>query len=172
MAVGAAVTVTVAEALSVLSATLVAMTWKVPALDGAVYRPDPLMVPPAAPSCTDQLTAVDWPPLIPVTEAVKFTVPPAWVEAESGRDGDGDVRRGGDGDGGAALLEASATLVATTWNVPGVPGAVYRPGGVDVASGGALLDGPGDLGGLTPARSGDRGAEGRDRSGEDRGRGR
>src|SRR4029453_15201378 len=32
---GAAVTVTVAEALWVLSATLVAMTWKVPAVEGA-----------------------------------------------------------------------------------------------------------------------------------------
>ena len=26
-----------------------------------------------------------------------------------------------------ALLEVSATLVATTWKVPGFPGAVYRP---------------------------------------------
>jgi hypothetical protein len=32
---GAAVTVTVAEALWVLSATLVATTWKVPAVEGA-----------------------------------------------------------------------------------------------------------------------------------------
>ena len=81
--------------------------------------------PPAAPSCTDQLTAVDWPPLVPVTASAKFTVPPAWVEAERG-DWDGDVERGRDGDMRRAS-EVSATLVATTWKAPAVPGAVYRP---------------------------------------------
>jgi len=117
------VTVTVAEPLSVLSATLVATTWKVPALAGAVYVPAPLMLPPAAPSWIDQLTAVDWPPLVPVTEAVKLTVPPAGVEAEPGATE--TVMSGAAVTVTVAVevFEVSATLVATTWNVPGAPGA-------------------------------------------------
>src|SRR5690349_9865145 len=112
---GGAVTVTVAAANSLLSATLVAMTWNVPALEGAVYVPAPLMVPPEDPSWMDQLTAFDCPLPSPVAEAeagatdtVTFgaavTVTVAWP-----------------------LFELSATLVATTWKVPGDPGAVYRP---------------------------------------------
>jgi hypothetical protein len=61
-AMAAAPTATVALALLVVSATLVAVTLWLPAAAGAVYRPDALIVPavefpPAAPS-TDHVTAV------------------------------------------------------------------------------------------------------------------
>ena len=51
-------TMTVAVALLLVSATLVATTWKVPADPGAVYCPEPFTLPPPD-SCTDQVTAVD-----------------------------------------------------------------------------------------------------------------
>src|SRR5215475_6145292 len=50
-------TVTVAVAVWVVSAWLVAITWKVPATLGAVYSPAAVTVPPPA-SCTRQVTAV------------------------------------------------------------------------------------------------------------------
>ena len=56
---GAALTVTVAVALFEPSATLVATTWKVPGFPGAVYLPEPSMLPPFAPSWMDQVTSVD-----------------------------------------------------------------------------------------------------------------
>ncbi|HQR30206.1 MAG TPA: hypothetical protein PLL32_07335 [Anaeromyxobacteraceae bacterium] len=62
-----AVTVIVAEALLVESATEVATTWKVPAPDGAVYAPADVTEPPDAPSRTDQVTRVT---ALPVTAAV------------------------------------------------------------------------------------------------------
>jgi hypothetical protein len=40
------------------SATLVATTWNVPVVEGAVYRPEPSTLPPPD-SWTDQVTAVD-----------------------------------------------------------------------------------------------------------------
>src|SRR6266446_3100437 len=56
-------TVTVAVADRVGSAWLVARTWKTPNPGGAVYRPVPSTEPPAAPSRTDQSTAVSGDPL-------------------------------------------------------------------------------------------------------------
>lgn len=52
-------TLTVALSFLVASATLVATTWNVPGVAGAVYLPAASMLPPAAPSWTDQVTAVD-----------------------------------------------------------------------------------------------------------------
>ena len=65
-------TVTVALAVLLESALLVATTWKVPAAFGAVYLPVLSMVPPPF-SCTAQLTAVF---CDPETFAVKGCVPP------------------------------------------------------------------------------------------------
>ena len=82
------------------------------------------MLPPAAPSCTDQVTAPDCPLTVPVTVAVKDMVPPGLTEALAG-DTETLIT------GGAVTVTVatadrvgSATLVATTWKVPAVPGAV------------------------------------------------
>src|SRR5215813_5949975 len=108
---------------------VVATTWNVPAVPGAVYVPVELTLPPPV-SCTDQVTAVDWPETVPETVALKVTLPPGVVLATVGEMAT-EITGGG---GGAvtvtvavALLDGSATLVATTWNVPAVPGAVYLP---------------------------------------------
>ena len=57
---------TTADALTVVSATLVATTWNVPNLFGAVYTPELVIDPPNEPSCTDHVTAVL---AVPVTVA-------------------------------------------------------------------------------------------------------
>lgn len=62
-------TVTLAEADFVVSAKLVTVTVKLPAVDGAVYKPADEIVPPVA----AQVTAVL---LDPVTVAVNVCVPP------------------------------------------------------------------------------------------------
>ena len=72
-----ALTATVADADLVLSAALVAVTVKVPAVLGAEYKPAEEMVPPVA----DQATAVL---LEPVTVAVNCWVPLVSMEAEVG----------------------------------------------------------------------------------------
>jgi hypothetical protein len=69
-----AATVTTASEVRAGSATLVATTWYVPAVDGAVYMPAVVMVPPEGPSLTDQLTP--W-FAEPVTVEEKATVPHA-----------------------------------------------------------------------------------------------
>src|SRR5579884_17891 len=74
---GGAVTVTVADAVFVASATLVAVTEYVPADPGAVYRPELDIVPPEA----DQVTAVFD---VFVTVAVNCCVAPVWIETEDG----------------------------------------------------------------------------------------
>lgn len=74
---GEVLTVTVAKADLLLSATLTARTVKVPAVSGALYMPLPEMVPPV----DDQVTAVS---LVPVTVAVNCCVLPVWSEAELG----------------------------------------------------------------------------------------
>ncbi len=66
---GGAVTVTVADADFVASAELVAVTVYVPAVAGAVYRPEVDMEPPVA----DQVTAVL---VVPVTVAENCWVAP------------------------------------------------------------------------------------------------
>jgi hypothetical protein len=55
---GGAVTFTVAEPDFVVSATLVAVTVSVPAVAGAVYAPDPVMLPSEACHVTPLLVAV------------------------------------------------------------------------------------------------------------------
>jgi hypothetical protein len=75
---GAAVTVTAALALLVVSATLVAVTVWLPACDGAVYKPVALIVPtvafPPAIVSTDHVTAVlELPCTVAENCAVVFT---------------------------------------------------------------------------------------------------
>jgi len=115
---GGALTVTVAEADFVLSATLVARTLKVPAVAGAVYRPAGEIVPPVA----DHVTAVL---VVPVIVAVNCWVPPVCNDAEVG------LRLMVTTGGGAVTITVaaddllgSATLVAMTVKVPVVLGAV------------------------------------------------
>jgi hypothetical protein len=119
-------TATTAVALLLVSATLVATTWKVPADAGAVYCPEPFTLPPPD-SCTDQVTRVDWPELVPVTVAVKLTVPPVVVEALGGAMLTEIAAGWVTVTVAVALLVVSATLVATTWKVPADAGAVYCP---------------------------------------------
>jgi hypothetical protein len=71
------VTVTVDESDLELSATLVAMTVYVPAVPGAVYKPETEIVPPVADHETDVL-------LVPVTLAVNCCVPFVLSEAVAG----------------------------------------------------------------------------------------
>ena len=79
------------------------------------------MLPPAD-SWTVQVTAVDWPAVVPVTVAVKAMVPPTTVLA-----GSGEIETVMTGVAvtvtvAVALFEGSATLFATTWNVPWLRG--------------------------------------------------
>ena len=60
--------------------------------------------------------------MVPVTVAVKLTVPPVVVEALGGLIA--TAIGGTTMTVAVALLLVSATLVATTWKVPGDPGAV------------------------------------------------
>ncbi len=97
-----------------------------------MYFPVELTVPPPVASCTDHVTAVDWPAAAPVTVAVNVTDPATVVEA-----GLGEIETTMAGvvvtvTVARSLFEVSATLVATTWNVPATPGAVYLPEGVTV----------------------------------------
>lgn len=103
-----AVTVTAAVALLVVSATLVALTWYVPAVEGAVYKPDEAMEPPPA-SITVQVTAVL---LAPVTVAVKVVLPPVNTVVDAGSM---DMPAGVTVTAAVAFLVGSATLVAVTW---------------------------------------------------------
>jgi len=115
---GGAVTVTLAEAVFVVSATLVACTVYVPALVGAVYSPELETVPPVA----DHVTAVF---VVPVTAAVNCCVALVCMDAVVG------VIATDTGGGTAvtvtvaeAFLVVSAALVAFTVYVPAVLGAV------------------------------------------------
>ena len=82
------------------------------------------MLPPAAPSCTDQVTAVDWPPLVPETVAEKLMVPPVVTLALAGVTLTEIWAAAVTVTVAVAVFDGSATLVATTWNVPAEPGAV------------------------------------------------
>ncbi len=73
-------------------------------------------------SWTDQVTAVDWPEVVPVTVAVKVSVPRISVEAVRGETV--TAMFGLTVTVAVSFLVGSATLVATTWKVPAVPGAV------------------------------------------------
>jgi hypothetical protein len=102
----AAVTVAVAEADFVLSATLVAVTVNVPVVLGAVYRPADETVPPLA----FQLTAVF---VVPLTAAVNCWFPPGCRKAERG-DTDTDTPVVTTLTVADADFVLSATLVAVT----------------------------------------------------------
>ena len=58
---------------------------------------------------------MDWPPVVPVTVAVKVTVPPVVVEAVAGAIVTEIAAGWVTVTVAVALLEGSATLVATTW---------------------------------------------------------
>jgi hypothetical protein len=76
-------TVTVAVSFFEGFAALVARTWKVPELPGAVYFPDASTCPPPL-SCTDHITAVDSPAAAPVTLALNVALPPGAMVAVCG----------------------------------------------------------------------------------------
>ncbi len=81
-------------------------------------------LPPAAPSCTDQDTPLDWPLRMPVTVALKLTVPSARVDALLGATVTEMPWSAVTVTDAVAFFDGLATLAATTWNVPGFPGAV------------------------------------------------
>jgi hypothetical protein len=101
-------TVTVAVDFAVVSATLVPMTWYVPAVEGAVYVPPLVIVPPALPSCTDHVTP--WFELL-LTVAEKVRVAPAAIDALEGVT---DTATGG---GAVTVTVATAAFVASAWLV-------------------------------------------------------
>src|SRR5512143_2428213 len=75
------VTVAVASALAVGSATLVAIGWQSAGVEGAMYTPEGPMLPQPDGSRSDQLTE---PFFVPLTVAVKATDPPAETVAALG----------------------------------------------------------------------------------------
>jgi hypothetical protein len=130
---GGVLTVTVADPLFVLSATLVAVTVCWPVVDGAVYKPDAEIVPtvllPPVIASTDQVTAVFD---VPVTVAWNCCAWPVLIVADFGLRA--TEMLGGGGGGVAvtvtvalALFVVSAWLVAVTTCWPALDGAVYRP---------------------------------------------
>jgi hypothetical protein len=130
---GGAVTATVAVPLSVVLATLVAVTVSVPAAPGAVYTPLDVMVP----SFACQVTALF---VVPDTVAANVTVAFAATEVVAGATFTAVV---GLGAGGALVVTTicadadsagSAMLVAVTVSVPAALGAVYTPAAVILPS--------------------------------------
>jgi len=117
---GVLVTVIVAVAFFVISATLVAVTVYVPAVLGAVNNPVAPMVPPDAAQLTPVL-------LVPVTLVANCTVAPVCTLARVG-DIEIETLVGATTVTVAeADLLASAALVALTVKVPGELGAVNSP---------------------------------------------
>jgi hypothetical protein len=119
------VTVTVALADLVGSATLVAVTTNDPAAAGAVYKPAALTVPPVA----DQVTAVL---ALPVTVAVNCCVAFVRIEAVVGLIATATTGAAVTVTVALADLVGSATLVAVTTNDPAAAGAVYKPAALTV----------------------------------------
>jgi hypothetical protein len=117
----------VAVADFVVSATLVAVTVSVPAIEGATYAPVDEMVPSSAAHVTAVFATV------PCTVAENCSVPLVVTEAEEGESVTEFTTGGAGGEGGAgtlivmlaeADLVVSATLVAVTVAAPAVAGAV------------------------------------------------
>ena len=75
-------------------------------------------------SWTDQVTAVDCPLEVPLTVAVKATAPSVTVATVAGATDTEMLGVWVTVTVAWALFEGSAALVATTWKVPGAPGAV------------------------------------------------
>jgi len=86
--------------------------------------PEELIAPPPA-SCTLQVTAVDWPAVVPMTVAANETVPPVVVDADAGEI-ETEMTGGPDVTVTVAVFDlvVSATAFAITWYVPTVAGAV------------------------------------------------
>jgi len=113
-----ALTVTVADADLVWSATLVAFTVKVPAVLGAVYRPLDETLPPVP----DQMAAVLF---VPLTVAVNCCVPLVRSDADAGEietETEAVTVTAAD-----ANTVSWAVLVAVTTKLPALLGAVYKP---------------------------------------------
>jgi hypothetical protein len=110
-------TVAVTAALLEVSATLVATTWYIPSVAGAVYLPEESTLPPRAPSCTDHVTAVGCPAVVPLTVAVNMKLALGAIARLGGKI---DTATIGTATITVALsiFEVSATLVATMWKVP------------------------------------------------------
>jgi hypothetical protein len=118
---GGAVTVTVAVSLFDGSALLVATTWQVRAVAGAVYTPACVTEPQPEVSRTDQVTAVSE---VPVTVAPKVSDPPVETEAVRGAMVTATTGAGVTVTTAIPWLAVSAALLARTWNVPVDGGAV------------------------------------------------
>src|SRR6267142_889328 len=84
------------------------------------------MLPPPD-SCTLQVTAVDWFPLVPLTVAVNGSDPPVTTEALRGMTATEMPPEALTVTVALSVLEGSAMLAATTWKVPATAGAVYLP---------------------------------------------
>mgnify|MGYP000947246153 CR=1 FL=1 len=110
-------TVTVADAVLVVSALLLTVTVKVPPLDGAVYLPEVLTLPLPVPA-TAQVTAVF---VVPVTVAANCWVPPWATVAVVGLMLIPTAETVTVAD---AVLVVSALLFTTTVKVPAFAGAV------------------------------------------------
>ena len=80
------------------------------------------MLPPPD-SWTDQLTAVDWPVVVPETVAVKLSDPPVRVEALDGTMATATTGASSTTTVAVSNAEGTATLVAMTWKVPVCGGA-------------------------------------------------
>lgn len=116
-----ALTVTVAEAVFVLSATLVAVTVTLPAAAGAVSRPALVIVPAEADHVTALLATV------PCTVALNCWVAPIWMLAVAGET-EIEVTVGAvTVTVAVAVFVGSAKLVTVIVAVPGVAPAVKRP---------------------------------------------
>ena len=75
------------------------------------------------PAGTDQVAAVDWPEVVPVTVALKVTVPPVRMEAVAGVTPTAMTGAAVTMTVAVAVPDGVATLVAVTTYVPGVAGA-------------------------------------------------
>jgi hypothetical protein len=111
------------------SAALVATTWQVLAVDGAVYTPPCVTEPQPLASTIDQVTASL---VVPATLAVNGTEPPTVTEVVCGETMTRMVGVVVTVTVASACTDESAALVARTWNVPVEPGAVYSPVAVTV----------------------------------------
>ena len=105
-----ALTVTVATADFEVSATLVATTWKVPGVEGAVYRPLLDTEPPPVSSTLHVTAVLD----VPVTVAVNCCVPSSATVCAVGLMLTVTTGVALTVTVASAVFEVSATLVATT----------------------------------------------------------
>src|SRR5262249_47765031 len=116
----ASVSTTAAVAALEGSANERAVTWKGPPLVGAVYTPPTVIVPPAGPSSTVQVTSFT---IVPATTAVNCRCRPRGTAAVKGM----ETLTALTVTSAVENLLGSATLVAITCTSIAAAGAVYRP---------------------------------------------